>query len=106
MYGQMVSIVCASAPGSDQDLFLVNRRLGVVGRFSGNRTQMPLPLLSNISRRKGYASVPQLWRTDKWIDAPGALENWTLVAVAARALGGFKREIHTDRLEIKVIKAP
>jgi hypothetical protein len=105
-HGLIVSIVCASSPGSEQDLFLVNRQLGVVGRFSGNRLQKPMPLLSNIARRKAYASVPQLWRTDQWIDAPGALENWTLVAVTARALGGFNREIHTDRLEIKAIKAP
>ena len=44
-------------------------------------------------------NIPQLWRNDQWVNAPGWLEADTLAAVCYPPNGGFNRTLKTDRLE-------
>jgi hypothetical protein len=43
-------------------------------------------------------NVPQLWRDDRWVDAPDWMEDSSLAAVTYPEDGGFNREVRADRL--------
>jgi hypothetical protein len=103
-HGFKVTVVNAHAPTNDPKLFVVNRRHGLIGRLDSSRSSRSMPLLISTRRQVGYVPLPQLWRTDKWIDAPDYLADSTLVVVTNRKVGGFNCETHTDRLETTISK--
>jgi hypothetical protein len=97
----LTSGVSASAPGRDGlALYTVDRDHGTAS-FQGRTSSFSvIPVATNIEGLYFSVVEPRLWRTDKWVEAPGWLESSTLAAVAYDEIGGFNRAFHTDRLTI------
>jgi len=97
----LATLVAASAPGlGGLSLHTVDRLHGMTNFQGRTYSFSVVPVAGNIEGLYFDVRDARLWRTDKWVEAPGWPDSASLVALTYRDVGGFNRDFHTDRLTI------
>jgi hypothetical protein len=97
----IMSVMQEPDDASSVQFWILDRKRGILDQNMNSSILLPVaPVIGKLWWAPLDLEAPHLWRTDRWVEAPGWRENYRLAVVALRPAGGFDRQMRSEKLTL------